>query len=134
MLPWDKELLCLWRTLFICCLSASKPRNLHITAPTGNFDVKCNKSGCLWKGKFHEHEQHLKTCGKFQTACANDGCGEMVARERMAAHTAQCAKHKLPCQQCGRKITRESFEEHTASLCSNKRVLCPLSCGTSLPR
>lgn len=49
-------------------------------------------------------------------------------------HTAQCAKHKLPCQECGRKITRESFEEHTASLCSNKRVLCPLSCGTSLPR
>lgn len=57
-----------------------------------------------------------------------------MARERMAAHTAQCPKHKLPCQQCGKKITRESFEEHTASLCSNKRVLCPLSCGTSLPR
>ena len=36
MLPWDKELLCLWRILFICCLFASKPRNLHITAPTIN--------------------------------------------------------------------------------------------------
>ena len=36
MLPWDKELLCLWRILFICCLFASKPRNLHIMAPTIN--------------------------------------------------------------------------------------------------
>ena len=36
MLPWDKELLCLWRILFICCLFASKPRNLHITAHTIN--------------------------------------------------------------------------------------------------
>ena len=31
-----KELLCLWRILFIYCLFASKPRNLHITAPTIN--------------------------------------------------------------------------------------------------
>ena len=36
MLPQDKELLCLWRILFICCLFASKPRNLHIMAPTIN--------------------------------------------------------------------------------------------------
>ena len=36
MPPYDKELLCLWRILFICCLFASKPRNLHIMAPTIN--------------------------------------------------------------------------------------------------
>ena len=69
--------------------------NVALDDIIGDFNVKCNKSGCLWKGKFHEHEQHLKTCGKFQTPCANDGYGEMVARERMAAHTAQCPKHKL---------------------------------------
>ncbi|RMX42548.1 hypothetical protein pdam_00025390, partial [Pocillopora damicornis] len=108
--------------------------NIALHDIIGNFDVKCNKSSCLWTGKFHKHEQHLKTCGKFQMPCANDGCREVVTRERMAAHTVQCTKHKLPCQQCGRKITRESFKEHTASLCSNKRVLCPLSCGTSLPQ
>ncbi|CAH3104240.1 unnamed protein product [Pocillopora meandrina] len=54
--------------------------NVALDDIIGDFNVKCNKSGCLWKGKFHEHEQHLKRCGKFQTACANDGCGEMVAR------------------------------------------------------
>ena len=36
MLHWDKELLCLWRILFICSLFPSKPRNLHTTAPTIN--------------------------------------------------------------------------------------------------
>ena len=36
MLPEDKEVLCLWRILFICCLFASKLRNLHIMAPTIN--------------------------------------------------------------------------------------------------
>ena len=36
MPPYDKELLCLWRILFICCLFASKPCNLYITALTIN--------------------------------------------------------------------------------------------------
>ena len=31
-----QKLLCLWGILFICCLFASKPRNLHTTAPTLN--------------------------------------------------------------------------------------------------
>ena len=123
---------------FPLCKALIRTGTLHVNIALhdiiGNFDVKCNKSSCLWTGKFHKHEQHLKTCGKFQMPCANDGCREVVTRERMAAHTVQCTKHKLPCQQCSRKITRESFKEHTASLCSNKRVLCPLSCGTSLPQ
>ena len=83
-------------------------------------------------GKFHEHKQHLKANGKFTMQCANEGCGEMVAREGMAAYIAQYAKHKVPCQECGRKVTRECLEEHAASLCSNKRILCPLGCGTNL--
>ena len=36
MLPKDKELFCLWRILFICCFFASKPHNLHTTAPSIN--------------------------------------------------------------------------------------------------
>ncbi|CAH3131957.1 unnamed protein product [Pocillopora meandrina] len=38
----------------------------------------------------------------------------------------------VPCQECGRKVTRECLEGHAASLCSNKRILCPPGCGTSL--
>ena len=41
---------------------------------------------------------------------------------------------RYPCQECGRKVTKECLEEHAASLCSNKRILCPLGCGTNLLR
>ncbi|RMX61315.1 hypothetical protein pdam_00025904 [Pocillopora damicornis] len=49
----------------------------------GKFDVKCENCG-----KFHEHKQHLKAYGKFTMQCTNEGCGEMVAREGMAAYIA----------------------------------------------
>ena len=39
-------------------------------------------------GTFHEHKQHLKAHGKFTMQCANEGCGEVVAREGMAAYIA----------------------------------------------
>ena len=48
----------------------------------------------VWKlwlsmtGKFHEHKQHLKAYGKLTMQCANERCGEMVAREGMAAYIA----------------------------------------------
>ena len=52
MLPWNKELLCLWRILFICCLFASKPHNLHttITGFSSHFTGEILFLGtiCIW--------------------------------------------------------------------------------------
>ena len=91
-------------------------------------------SGCLWTRKFHAHEQHFKIRGEFEMQCANKGCRKVLAREGMAAHISHCAKQKVPCQECGRKVHRECFEEHAAFICLNVRISCPLGCGTNLPR
>ena len=43
-------------------------------------------------GTFHEYKQHLKAYGKFTMQCANEGCGEVVAREGMASYIASYGK------------------------------------------
>ena len=122
----------------LCKAPIGKGAALHVNIALddiiGNFDVNCKNSGCLWTGKFHAHEQHFKIRGKFEMQCANKGCREVLAREGMAAHISHCAKQKVPCQECGRKVHRECFKEHAAFICLNVRISCPLSCGTSLPR
>ena len=122
----------------LCKAPIGKGAALHVNIALddiiGNFDVNCKNSGCLWTGKFHAHEQHFKIRGKFEMQCANKGCRKVLAREGMAAHISHCAKQKVPCQECGRKVHRECFEEHAAFICLNVRISCPLSCGTNLPR
>ena len=54
----------------------------------GTLHVNIALNDIIIKGTFHEHKQHLKAYGKFTMQCANEGCGEVVAREGMAAYIA----------------------------------------------
>jgi len=73
-------------------------------------------------------------CGKLPVKCDNIGCGDTVRREEMAIHISQCQKQEIPCQDCGKGVARDSMGHHVDSLCSHKRIPCPLSCGINLPR
>ena len=66
--------------------------------------------------------------------CENKGCSEVILRDELALHNSRCEKKEVPCQACGKSVTRDSMQEHVDSLCSHKRISCPLSCGTNLPR
>lgn len=108
--------------------------NIVLDSITAKLDIQCTNSGCQWQGTLENHTQHSNTCAKLPVRCVNRGCSETMPREEMAQHISQCEKQEVPCQDCGRSVTRDSMREHVNSLCSHKRIPCPLSCGTNLPR
>ena len=108
--------------------------NIVLDGITAKLDIQCTNTGCEWKGKYEEHMQHSNICGKLPVKCDNIGCGDTVRREEMAIHISQCQKQEIPCQDCGKGVARDSMGHHVDSLCSHKRIPCPLSCGINLPR
>ena len=97
-------------------------------------DIQCTNNGCQWQGTLENHTQHSNTCGKLPVNCQNRGCSEVRPRDEMPQHVSQCPKQDVACKDCGKSVTRDSMREHINSLCSHKRIPCPLSCGTNLPR
>ena len=96
--------------------------------------IQCTNNGCQWQGTLENHTQHSNTCGKLPVNCQNRGCSEVRPRDEMPQHVSQCPKQDVACKDCGKSVTRDSMREHINSLCSHKRIPCPLSCGTNLPR
>ena len=108
--------------------------NIALADITANLDIECTNNGCQWQGTLEEHSQHSSSCGKLSVQCKNRGCNEVMLREEMTVHISQCVKQNVPCQDCGKSVTRDSMQEHVDHFCSHKRISCPLSCGSSLPR
>ena len=108
--------------------------NVALNDITAKLDIQCTNSGCQLQGKLDNHIEHASTCGKMPIKCRNRGCSKVMTREEMAIHISQCEKQDIPCRDCGKSVTRDSLKEHIDSLCSHKRIPCPLSCGANLPR
>ena len=108
--------------------------NIILNDIIDKLEIQCTNNGCQWQGTLESHTQHSNTCGKLPLNCPNRGCSEVKPRDEMTLHVSQCAKQDVACQDCGKKVTRDSMREHINSLCSHKRIPCPLSCGTNLPR
>ena len=108
--------------------------NIVLHSITAKLEIQCTNTGCEWKGKYEDHVQHSNMCDKLPLTCENAGCGETIMREEMAIHISHCQKQEILCQDCGKGVARDLMGNHVDSLCSHKRISCPLSCGIDLPR
>ena len=107
--------------------------NIAMDNLTCELPVQCMSSGCTWTGIYSDASSHHCVCGKLQVECGNDGCHQKCAQEQMAQHADTCVK-KIPCSDCKKSVTRDLMDRHCSSLCFHARVLCPLGCGTPLPK
>ena len=91
-------------------------------------------SGCTWRGIYLDARSHHQVCVKLEVECGNDGCHYKCAREQMPQHSNACMKKVILCPDCKKSVTQDVMDRHRSSLCFHARVLCPLGCGTRLPR
>lgn len=108
--------------------------NVALDNLTRELPVQCMSSGCMWRGIYSDARSHHHVCGKLEVECGNHGCHHKCAREQMAQHADTCMKKEIPCSDCKKSVTRDLMDRHRSSLCFHAGVLCPLGCGTTLPR
>lgn len=114
--------------------SGSLGINVALDHLTRELPVQCMSRGCTWRGIYSEARSHHQVCGKLEVECENDGCHYKCAREEMPQHSDTCMKKVIPCPDCKNPVTQELNARHRSFLCFHARVLCPLGCGTRLPR
>lgn len=100
-------------------------RNLNyaLDGITKNLKVKCQNSGCTWKGIYKEAKDHDQNCPKLIVDCTNSGCDYVTRRERLSSHLQGCSKEKVSCPECRWKICRDDLSNHRSQSCAYSKLI-----------
>ena len=107
--------------------------NFALDSITSDLDVKCVNTGCCWKGKFPEAQQHDRECIYRLVSCPSTNCQLVMRCEEIEAHLKACGKRTVPCPECQQFVEREELTNHSSSGSVFATISCPLGCGLNLP-
>lgn len=95
-----------------------------------DLEIKCPYrigKRCQWKGCASELKNHLQNCEIKPITCSI-GCGKLVEKRNMEAHSYFCSHRQVPCKYCMKQIMHKDMTKHH-NLCPRMPLLCPNKCA-----
>ena len=83
---------------------------------------------CEWQGSLDALKTHLSVCNNDRARAQCNHCGSFVVQKDLPAHSARCAKKKVVCTLCKKRVAVSELAEHVVG-CEDLQLACPFLCG-----
>lgn len=101
-----------------------------------NLKVQCKNrnKGCEWQGNVSAIQEHINiNCDHQDVACSNDGCNEILSRQKLKEHLLNCDYRNESCKDCNLILPFNKLEQHSM-ICPKLKIKCSQGCGITIER